>query len=710
MEAVVQEGQAEPLGATVAEGGTNFAVWAPDADRVELCLFTPDGGHWNVDLPGFSKGVFHGFIPEVGHGQEYGFRVHGPWQPENGLRFNPAKLLIDPYAKAVTGELHMDESIFGHVGNDDLVFNSKDSADFVPHSVVVDTSYDWDGDVAPDRSFNDTILYESHLATLSRLHPAVPESIRGTYAGMAHPAIVQHLVDLGVTAVELLPVQQFVSETFLLNKGMKNYWGYNTLAFFAPHGEYSSAGSHGEQVREFKDMVKAFHRAGLEVILDVVYNHTPEGNEFGPTLSLRGFDNLAYYHLTDDKRQYWDSTGCGNTVRATHPQTLRLIMDSLRYWVQEMHVDGFRFDLTTALTRKTDHTPDATGALVSAIAQDPVLRNVKLIAEPWDVGNDGYQLGNFPEPWSEWNDQFRDCVRDFWRGQGFGVAELGWRITGSGDVYWQHSSGTHASVNFVTAHDGFTLHDLVSYNNKHNIANREEGRDGTDNNRSWNCGVEGKTTDPEILKLRRRQMRNLLATTILSAGIPMLVSGDELARSQNGNNNAYCQNNEMSWQDWDVKPWQQDLYDFTAKVIRIRRAHQVFQRDSFLTGEKVNIVNVPDIAWLRTDGTLFEQADWDSEHTRTIGVYLAGAVNTPQSQSLVDNGFYWFLNSSNEAVDVALPSGEFGQEYELMFNTEHESNAWDQTVYLAGQAISLEPHSMALWKITRRDAHHDANA
>ncbi len=710
MKAVVHEGQSEPLGATITNGGTNFAVWAPDADRVELCLFTPDGGHWNVDLPGFTKGVFHGFVPEIGHGQEYGLRVHGAWQPDRGLRFNPAKLLIDPYAKAVTGELVMDESLFGHIGGDDLVFNPKDSAAFVPHSVVVDTEYDWEDDSPPDRPFNDTVLYETHLAALSRLHPEVPEHIRGTYAGMAHPAIIKHLLDLGITAVELLPVQQFVSETFLLAKGMENYWGYNTLAFFAPHSAYSSSGTHGEQVNEFKDMVKAYHRAGLEIILDVVYNHTPEGNAFGPTLSFRGLDNIAYYHLDEGNQHYWDSTGCGNTVRASHPQTLRLIMDSLRYWVQEMHVDGFRFDLATALTRKSDHAPDAAGALVSSIAQDPVLRNVKLIAEPWDVGNDGYQLGNFPEPWSEWNDQFRDCVRDFWRGESFGVAELGWRLTGSGDVYWQHSSGTHASVNFVTAHDGFTLHDLVSYNNKHNIANGEDGRDGTSNNRSWNCGVEGATTDPIILAFRRRQMRNLMATTILSAGIPMLASGDELARTQQGNNNAYCQNNDMSWQDWDVQPWQQELYDFTAYVIGIRRAHRVFQRESFLTGEKVQIVNVPDIAWLDSQAQIFTQEDWDSEHTRAIGIYLAGAINTPQSQNMVDNGFYWFLNAANESIEVTLPGGDFGQEYQLMFNTANESHASDPMTFNSGQTMELESHAMALWKVTRRDPSHETDA
>ncbi len=699
-----QLGQPEPLGATVIDGGTNFAVWAPEADRVELCLFTPEGGHHNVDLTGFTKGVFHAFVPQVGPGQEYGFRVHGTWQPERGLRFNPAKLLIDPYAKAVTGELILDESLFGHLGSDDTVFNDKDSADFVPHSVVVDDHYDWEGVKSPVRSVNETVIYEAHLAGMSKSHPDVPESIRGTYSGMAHPVMIEHLQHLGVTAVEFLPLQQFVPETFLLTRNKTNYWGYNTLAFFAPHAGYSSTGSHGEQVREFKDMIKAFHRAGIEVIMDVVFNHTPEGNEFGPTLSLRGLDNASYYHLDNDGRTYWDSTGCGNTVRASHPTSLRLIMDSLRYWVQEMHVDGFRFDLATALTRRADHSPDVNGNLISAIAQDPILRNVKLISEPWDVGNDGYQLGNFPEPWSEWNDQYRDCIRDFWRGQGFGVAELGWRLTGSGDVYWHHSSGSHASINFVTAHDGFTMRDLVTYNQKHNLVNGEQGRDGTDNNRSWNCGVEGETTDPKIIEHRQRQLRNMMATVILSAGIPMILAGDELARTQNGNNNAYCQDNALSWMSWDVQPWQQNMFDFTSHLIRIRREHRVFQRDSFLKGEKVEFVNVPDIAWMNADGDLFAQEDWDSAATRSIGMYLAGAVSTLDRHDMVDNGFYWFLNSSDKPVDVVLPNGEYGQEYQLMFNTAHSQNWHSPVAITAGTVVTLEPWSTALWMVSLRDA------
>ncbi|CAB4334438.1 unannotated protein [freshwater metagenome] len=701
---MVQLGQPEPLGATLFNEGTNFAIWAPEADRVELCLFDSDGSHHNLDLKGHTKGVFHIFVPGLKAGQEYGFRVHGTWQPESGQRFNPAKLLLDPYAKAVSGSLILDESIFGHVGGDDLIFNDKDSANFVPHSVVIDTSYDWEDDCPPDVAFNETIIYETHLRGLTQLHPEIPQDVRGTYAGMAHPAILQHLTKLGVTTVELLPVQHFVSETFLLGQGLSNYWGYNTIAFFAPHAGYSSSGSHGQQVREFKDMIKAFHRAGLEVILDVVYNHTAEGNEFGPTLSLRGIDNACYYHLSDEGRSYWDSTGCGNTVRAGNPQTLRLIMDSLRYWVSEMHVDGFRFDLATALTRNSDHVPDITGPLVSAIAQDPLLRSVKLIAEPWDVGDAGYQLGSFPDPWSEWNDQFRDCVRDFWRGQSSGVAELGWRLTGSGDVYWAHTGGTHASINFITAHDGFTLRDVVSYNAKHNLANREDGRDGTENNRSWNCGVEGETLDPEILRHRQRQIRNLLATTVLSAGIPMLVAGDEIGKTQSGNNNAYCQDNEISWLSWAVDDWQQSLFNFTSLLTKIRREHRVFQRDRFLTGEKVELVNVPDIAWLRADSSEFTQSDWDSPDTRALGMYLAGAVSTIESHDMVDNGFYWFLNSSDASIEVTLPSGHFGDEYVLQFNTADEGDWTNEEPTASGTIVTLMPWSTALWMVTRRDA------
>lgn len=701
MDSVVHAGTPEPLGATVRDGGTNFAVWAPDSIRVELCLFNEDGSQWAFDLPSYTQGVYHGFLPEVGHGQRYGYRVHGLWEPENGYRFNPAKLLLDPYAKAVTGELKLDESIFGHVGHDDTLFNDLDSAAYVPRGIVIDDPYDWEGDRSPRIARENTIIYEAHVVGLTKLHPDVPEHQRGTFAGMAHPAVIAHLQKIGVTTVELLPSQQFVSETFLLSRGSTNYWGYNTLGFFAPHGAYSSSGTHGQQVREFKDMVKAYHAAGIEIILDVVYNHTPEGNEFGPTLSLRGFDNRAYYHLDADKRHYWDSTGCGNTVAAYHPQTLRLIMDSLRYWVQEMHVDGFRFDLTTALARNSRHQVNLEGGLVTAVAQDPVLRDVKLIAEPWDVGIDGYQVGGFPEPWLEWNDQFRDTVRDFWRGLSPGVAELGWRLTGSGDLYWDQINGSHASVNFVTAHDGFTLRDLVSYNHKHNYLNGEENRDGTDNNRSWNCGVEGATTNPLIRAHRRRQIRNYLSTTILSAGVPMFVAGDEMGRTQKGNNNAYCQNNEITWQNWHLVDWQEELVDFTSYLIRIRQEHKVFQRSGYLRGETQDFVHVPDIAWLRADASRFENADWESFETRSIGMYLGGGVPSRKNgYDVVDNAFYWFLNSSDKPVDVTLPSGEFGLKYQCIFNTEDERNWGSEQEIEAGTVVTLAPWSSALWMVT----------
>ena len=698
----IQAGLPEPLGASLVTGGVNFAVWAPDSDRVELCLLDDNGAHWNIDLPGFTKGVYHGFVPEIGPGQRYGYRVHGQWLPEIGLRFNPAKLLIDPYAKAITGELKHHEAIFGHVGADTSVFNSMDSSPFVPNSVVVDDSYDWGEDVAPKIPLANTVIYEAHVVTLTKSHPEIPMEHRGTFAGMAHPAIIEHLKNLGVTTVELLPIHHWITETFLLARGGQNYWGYNTLGFFAPHAGYSASGSKGEQIREFKDMVKAYHLAGLEVVLDVVYNHTAEGNEYGPTLSLRGFDNPGYYHLTEDKTKYWDSTGCGNTLRASSPQTLRLIMDSLRYWVTEMHVDGFRFDLTSALARNSNHDVDLEGAFLTAVTQDPILRKVKLIAEPWDLGTNGYQVGSYPAPWSEWNDQFRDTVRDFWRGHSGGVAQLGWRLTGSGDMYWDQVGGSHASVNFVTAHDGFTLRDLVSYNEKHNLANGEENQDGTNTNRSWNCGVEGETTDPTINSHRQRQMRNLLATTILSAGIPMILAGDEMGRTQQGNNNAYCQNNEISWQNWSLDEWQQDLLGFTKHLIQIRQEHKVFQRSGYLKGENLDFVSVPDIAWFRADGQLFTESDWQNLEARSIGMYLSGAIADGQQTELVDNGFYFFLNSSDQPVNVVLPDGDFAKSYRQMFNTVDSKNWESFETISAGSQIVLARWSSALWMVTAR--------
>ena len=698
----IQAGLPEPLGATLVSGGVNFAVWAPESDRVELCLLDDDGAHWNIDLPGFTKGVYHGFIPDIGAGQRYGFRVHGTWQPENGLRFNPAKLLIDPYAKAITGELKFHEAIFGHIGNDAQVFNDMDSSPFVPNSVVVDDSYDWGDDKSPRIPLANTIIYEAHVVSTTKTHPEVPENLRGTYAGLANPAIISHLKNLGVTTIELLPVHHWVSETFLLARGAHNYWGYNSIGFFAPHAGYSSSGTRGEQIREFKDMIKTFHQSGLEVILDVVYNHTAEGNEFGPTLSFRGLDNSGYYHLAEDQSKYWDSTGCGNTVRASHPQTLRLIMDSLRYWVTEMHVDGFRFDLTSALTRNSANEVDLEGAFLTAVTQDPILRNVKLIAEPWDLGNGGYQVGSYPAPWSEWNDQFRDTVRDFWRGQSGGVAELGWRLTGSADMYWDQVGGSHASVNFVTAHDGFTLRDLVSYNEKHNLANGEENQDGNNSNRSWNCGVEGETQDATINSHRQRQMRNLLATTILSAGIPMLLAGDETGRTQQGNNNAYSQNNEISWLNWNFAPWQNDLREFTTHLIKIRQAHRVFQRSGYLKGENVAYVNVPDIAWFNADGNLFSEENWQDQQTRAIGMYLAGAISDGINTDIVDNGFYYFLNSSDNPIMVHLPAGDFATSYRLKFNTV-DSRDWEKFDEIpAGSQVTLARWSSALWMVTSR--------
>ncbi len=639
----VWPGQHHPLGATWSEESTNFAVYAPEATSVEVCLFdgTEDGSEVETrfQLTEYTLGIWHGAIPGVARGQLYGYRVDGPWDPENGRRFNAAKLLLDPYARAVSGSVVPDQAIFGYelpAAEDDederaekeLTRNDVDSAPYMAKSVVVHNDFDWGPDeVRPKVRWTDTVIYELHVKGFTKLHKEIPEELRGTYAGLTTPAVVNYLKDLGITTVELLPVHQFVPEPDLADKGLTNYWGYNSIGFFAPHNAYSSSGDRGEQITEFKNMVKALHEAGLEVILDVVYNHTAEGSPLGPTLSFRGLDDLAYYKHVDEGT-YWDVTGCGNTVDASHPHALRMILDSLRYWVTEMHVDGFRFDLTPALTR-TGHRVDMGGHFLTAIGQDPVLRHVKLIAEPWDASMDGYSVGAFPPPWVEWNDQFRDTIRDFWRTQSGGISTVASRLAGSSDLYADDGRSPYASVNFVTAHDGFTLRDLVSYNHKHNEANHENNRDGTDNNRSWNCGVEGETADPEIVALRRKQAANIMATLCLSTGVPMITAGDERGRTQGGNNNAYGQDNEISWLDWRPDNAWLDIYEITKTALRLRREHPALRQRHYLEGRPTIEGGPKDLAWVHPQGREMAETSHALILTET-GRSRAAASPTPR--------------------------------------------------------------------------------
>src|SRR5262245_35419327 len=595
----VWPGQRAPLGATFDGSGANFSLFSDVAERVELCLFDDDGHETRVDLSERSGYCWHGYLPGVRPGQRYGYRVHGPWAPAEGQRCNPANLLLDPYARAIEGQVDWNDAVFSHrIDDPDGAPNDADSAPFVPKSIVIDPTFEWGHDRRPNTSLHDTVIYELHVKGFTARHPDIPPELRGTYAGLAHPAAVEYLQRLGVTAVELMPVHQFVHDGHLVTRGLRNYWGYNSIGFLAPHNEYAAAGQRGAQVEEFRRMVRTLHAAGLEVILDVVYNHTAEGNHLGPVLSFKGIDNAAYYRLVgDDRRYYLDYTGTGNSLNMRHPHVLQLIMDSLRYWVLEMHVDGFRFDLAATLAREL-HDVDRLAAFFDLVQQDPVVGQVKLIAEPWDVGDGGYQVGNFPPLWSEWNGKYRDTVRDFWRGEAATLGEFASRLTGSSDLYASTGRRPYASVNFVTAHDGFTLRDLVSYNEKHNEANGEGNRDGEGYNRSWNCGVEGPTDDPGVRRLRARQQRNFLATTVLSQGVPMLLHGDEIGRTQRGNNNAYCQDNEISWVDWASADT--ELQVFAAQLIALRTRHPVFRRRRFFTGG-VQDDGLPDIAWLNAE-------------------------------------------------------------------------------------------------------------
>ncbi|RRQ79107.1 glycogen debranching protein GlgX [Streptomyces griseofuscus] len=653
-------GRMSPLGATFDGAGTNFAVFSEVAQLVELCLFDEDGTEERVPLREVDGFVHHIHLPDVGPGRRYGFRVHGPCRPERGERCNPNKLLLDPYAKAIEGEIHWDEALFPYRFGDVERRNDLDSAPYTAKSVVVNPYFDWGSDHPPRTPYHETVIYEAHVKGMTQTHPAIPEAIRGTYAALAHPAMVEYFVKLGVSAVELMPVHQFVQDHVLVQKGLSNYWGYNTIGFFAPHNAYCSSGQRGEQVQEFRSMVKSLHEAGIEVILDVVYNHTAEGNHLGPVLSFRGLDNAAYYRLSEqDPRFYWDTTGTGNSLRMNHPHTLQLIMDSLRYWVTEMHVDGFRFDLAATLARQF-HEVERLSSFFDLVQQDPVISQVKLIAEPWDVGDGGYQVGNFPPLWTEWNGKYRDTVRDFWRGEGGTLGEFASRLTGSSDLYQSDGRRPYASVNFVTAHDGFTLRDLVSYDGKHNEANGEENRDGENHNRSWNCGVEGDTRDRDVLALRARQQRNLLATLLLSQGVPMLSHGDELGRTQHGNNNAYCQDGELAWIDWQNVSDGSELLDFTRRLITLRRDHPVFRRRRFFKGRVAQGRNTEgkDITWFTPAGREMNDTDWDTGFARSLMVHLNGmAITEPDLRGLrvADDSFLLLFNAHSEPLAFTLP-------------------------------------------------------
>jgi glycogen operon protein len=691
------------LGATPDNDGTGFAVWAPDATRVQVCLLDGHGREDRVELTDQRHHVWHGRVSGVHAGQRYGFRVDGPWDPADGARFNPDKLLLDPYARAVTGDLVYDNAVFGHVRpsldhpGDDRIRSDADSAPFVPTGVVVDDTFDWGDDTPPRVPWSNTVVYELHVRGYTMRHPHVPPHLRGTYAGLAHPAVTEHLRTLGVTTVELLPVHHFVTEPHLAAAGLTNYWGYNSLAFFAPHAGYSSSGSHGQQVSEFKSMVRALHAAGLEVVLDVVYNHTAEQGRDGPTLSLRGLANRHYYRLGRSGRDYVDYTGCGNTLDTRHPHTLQLITDSLRYWVTEMHVDGFRFDLASALARSM-HDVDTLSSFLAVIQQDPVLRQVKLIAEPWDVGPGGYQVGEFPSLWTEWNDRFRDTVRDFWRGQADGVRDLAMRVSGSSDLYDDDGRRPFASINYVTAHDGFTLRDVVSYAHRHNEANGQHNTDGHADNRSDNNGVEGESDDPAVDARRRGSMAAMLTTLLMSTGVPMLTAGDEMGRTQRGNNNAYCQDNGMSWVDWDEAASWTDLTDLVRRLLRIRAQHPVFRQRHFFAGRPAVPGGRKDIAWFAEGGAELTEEQWWDPRRRTLGLFLAGdAIRSrhPDGSRISDDSFLLWLHAAETATEVTLPDhGVWARSYTLLVDTAlaerlektHEASS---TLVLSGRSAVL---------------------
>jgi isoamylase len=702
----VLPGRSAPLGALWDGTGTNFALWSAGAQAVDLCLFDADGTEHRQRLEETTHQVWHGRLPGVGPGQRYGYRVHGPYEPLAGHRHNAQKLLLDPYTRAVDGGVTLHPSLFGYAEGavDTPHADPQDSAPHVPRGVVVHDPFPWDGDRPLQTSWSDTVIYEVHVKGATARHPDVPPHLRGTYAGLAHPAFVEHLQALGVTAVELLPVHHFVSEPHLMRRGLTNYWGYNTLGYFAPHAAYSSAGSGGGQVTEFKTMVKQLHAAGIEVILDVVYNHTAEGDHTGPTLSFKGIDNGGYYRLDAANRaRYTDYTGCGNSLDVRQPAVLALLMDSLRYWVTEMHVDGFRFDLASALARSM-HDVDRLSAFFDVVHQDPVVSNVKLIAEPWDVGPGGYQVGNFPPPWTEWNGKYRDTVRDVWSGAHVGVRDLAYRLTGSSDLYRSDGRRPFASINFITAHDGFTMADLVTYESKRNEANGEDNRDGEGHNRNWNCGVEGPSTDPETTALRSQQVRNHLATLLLSTGVPMLTAGDELGRTQQGNNNAYCQDNEISWIDW--KDVDSDLHSFVARLVHLRRSSPVLRQEAFFEGHEVKGTGgTRDLAWFSPDGGQLSTANWFDSGLQTLGMYLDGRGirhRDEHGRPVVDDSYLVQLHAGPEPVTVTLPGPPWADGYELVVSTEFATGEPPEPVIVAPGPLELPGRTVWLLRVLRR--------
>jgi isoamylase len=703
VESEIWPGTAYPLGATYDGAGTNFALFSEVAERVELCLFDAEGTETRVTLPEVDGYVWHGYLPDIEPGQRYGYRVHGPYAPAEGHRCNPNKLLLDPYAKAIDGTFDWHQSLFSYNFGDPDSVNDEDSAPHMPASVVINPYFDWSTDRPPRTSYADTVIYEAHVKGLTETHPDIPEAIRGTYAAIAHPVVVEHLISLGVTAIELMPVHHFANDSTLIERGLSNYWGYNTIGFFAPDPKYAANPAAGSQVQEFKAMVRALHEAGIEVILDVVYNHTAEGNHLGPTLSMRGIDNAAYYRLVDDDQQYYmDYTGTGNSLNVRQPHTLQLIMDSLRYWVTEMHVDGFRFDLAATLAREF-YDVDRLSSFFDLVQQDPTVSQIKLIAEPWDVGPGGYQVGNFPPQWTEWNGKYRDTVRDFWRGEPATLGEFAARITGSADLYEASGRRPVASINFVTAHDGFTLRDLVSYNEKHNEANGEGDQDGESHNRSWNCGVEGPTDDPTVLALRAKQQRNFLATLFLSQGVPMLGHGDELGRTQSGNNNGYCQDNELTWVNWADAD--ETLIEFVRRIGALRAEHPTFRRRRFFDGRpnrRRGELAIPDIAWFRPDGSAMSEEDWDSGFGRSVAMYLNGDAipdTDRRGQRIRDDSFILFFNAHDETVDFVLPPEDFGAGWMLELDTALDSADAEEAngrQFEPKQSISVDGRSLVL--------------
>jgi isoamylase len=704
MNVITYPGKPFPLGATWDGKGVNFALYSENATAVELCLFNGQSDEVEsskINVIERSEFIWHVYIPHLAPGQVYGYRVHGPYEPQNGLRFNANKLLLDPYAKAICGDMQWDKSLFGYqVGHDDgdLSFSEDNSAPYVPKSVVIDANFDWGDDKSPNIAFYNTVIYETHVKGFTKLQPDIPEDIRGTYAGIAHPITIAYLKKLGITAIELMPVHFFLSDGHLQDKGLTNYWGYNTLGFFAPDSRYAASTKPGEQVFEFKNMVKELHKAGIEVILDVVYNHTGEGNQMGPTLSFKGIDNSTYYRLTEDKRYYNDYTGTGNTLNALLPNVLRLMMDSLRYWILDMHVDGFRFDLAATLARGL-HEVNRLSAFFDIIHQDPVISQVKLIAEPWDIGEGGYQVGKFPPGWAEWNGKYRDCIREYWSGSENTLPEFADRLTGSSDLYKEYRRPT-ASINFITAHDGFCLQDLVSYNEKHNEANGEDNNDGESHNRSWNCGVEGPTEDPIINELRARQKRNFLATLFLSQGVPMLLAGDELGRTQRGNNNAYCQDSDISWIDWAKAD--NELMEFTSKLINLRIKHAAFSRKNWFKGQAVKDGGIDDIAWFLPDGGQMQAEHWNEGYAKSVALFLNGqglhAVDSVGNR-VIDDNFYIIFNAHQDKLAYQLPGVEYGKEWKLIIDTskaicEDQVFKPNDTVEVEGRSILLLHHQL----------------